>query len=187
VTREDTRHPDMDPASDTPPALTLSEVIALPPDPEPNPQDMPLSAPASPAFAAGGFKLTDVAPENWCYLLEVLGLGGIVYNIASHCELRNRAGYTLEFVLDMDNASLFNDSHGNKLRLALENYFGQPLTVTVTPAVLQRETPAMRTERLASLRQQEAVLAIEADQQLQALIARFDGELDRSSIVPTDV
>jgi DNA polymerase III subunit gamma/tau len=44
----------------------------------------------------------------------------------------------------------------------------------------------MRLEQMAQQRQAEAIVAIEGDPQLQALIARFDGELDRSSIVPTD-
>jgi hypothetical protein len=45
----------------------------------------------------------------------------------------------------------------------------------------------MRLKRLAEKRQAEAVVAIDGDPQLQALIARFDGELDRSSIAPTDI
>ena len=45
----------------------------------------------------------------------------------------------------------------------------------------------MRLSRLAEVRQAEAVVAIEGDPQLQELITRFDGELDRSSIHPTDV
>jgi hypothetical protein len=42
-------------------------------------------------------------------------------------------------------------------------------------------------QRLAAERQAEAVAAIEGDPQLQALMARFDGELDHSSILPTDI
>jgi hypothetical protein len=45
----------------------------------------------------------------------------------------------------------------------------------------------MRLARLTEQRQAEAVVAIEGDPQLQALIARFDGELDHSSILPTDI
>ena len=108
------------------------------------------------------FALEDLAPDNWCHLLELLGLGGIVYNIASHCELRSRQDDRLEFILDAGNASLFNDSHSAKLRLALENYFGQPLSVSLIQEVVQRETPAMRTARLASERQEEAVVAIQS-------------------------
>ncbi len=64
---------------------------------------------------------------------------------------------------------------------------GMHVSVSIVPGEVHAETPAMRLARLAQKRQAEAVIAIEGDPQLQALIKRFDGELDRSSIVPTDV
>jgi DNA polymerase-3 subunit gamma/tau len=58
--------------------------------------------------------------------------------------------------------------------------------VLIEPGVPATETPAQRSERLAGLRLQEAVHAIEGDPRLQQLIQRFDGELDRASITPLD-
>ena len=115
------------------------------------------------------FLLDSLSSENWFELLELLGLAGIIYNSGSFIATR-----------------LFNASHSEKLRLAMENYFGHPVAVLVPPGELRGETPAMRTARLADQRQAEAVVAIESDPQLQALINRFDGKLDRSSIRPTD-
>lgn len=137
--------------------------------------------------ATAAFSLHDLNSDTWWQLLAALGLTGIVHNIASHCELRQRESDHLQFVLDRSHAALFNDSHSDKLRLALQNYFGHPVVVSVELGAPGGETPAMRMQRLAAIRQAEAVVAIEADPQLQALIARFDGELDRSSIHPTDV
>lgn len=137
--------------------------------------------------AASGSALDDLTRDNWWYLLEQLGLTGMMYNIASHCELGQRKDSHLEFVLDSRHAALFNDSHSDRLRLALQNYFASQVTVTVALGEPCGETPAMRLHRLAEERQAEAVGAIEGDPQLQALIARFDGELDHSSIHPTDV
>ena len=119
-------------------------------------------------------------------MLELLGLMGIVYNIASNCELRACSGNELEFVLDENSAALFNDGHAGKIRMALENYFGVGLSVSVTPGELASETPAMIATRRAAERQAAAVVAIEADPLLQGLIASFDGELDRASIVPLE-
>jgi DNA polymerase-3 subunit gamma/tau len=136
--------------------------------------------------SAAQFALDQLNSGSWHQLLEILGLTGIVYNIASHCEMRSRIGDVLEFVLDGAHAALYNDSHSDKLRLALGNYFGHPVLVSVVPGEPQGETPAMRQARLAEQRQAEAIVAIEGDPQLQALIARFDGELDHSSILPTD-
>ncbi len=136
--------------------------------------------------AGSAIALADLDTESWPVLLERLGLVGIVYNIASHCQLRGREGDVLRFVLDESNASLFNDSHSGKIRLALENYLEHPVSVSITPGPVHGETPAMRTARKVRERQEEAVAAIEADPLLKNLILRFDGELDRSSIVPTD-
>ena len=135
----------------------------------------------------GDFSLGSLSSDNWFELLELLGLAGIVYNIASHCELQDRTGDVLHFVLDEAHAALFNAGHSDKLSLALGNYFGHSVSVSVAPGVLRGETPAMRMTRLAERRQAEAVVSIESDSQLQALINRFDGELDRSSIHPIDV
>lgn len=133
------------------------------------------------------FVLDDLTRDRWWQLLELLGLTGMMFNIASHCELQQREGNDLAFVLDSGHAALFNDSHSDKLRLALQNYFGFAVTVSVLLGEPGSETPAMRLNRLAEERQAQAIVAIEGDPQLQALITRFDGELDRSSIHPTDV
>ena len=155
--------------------------------PEPAPQQV--SAPAGLESERAGldFALHQLEPANWHALLALLGLAGIVYNIASHCVLQRSEGGRLAFVLDAAHAVLFNEGHADKLRMALENYFGETVEVAITLGDVDAETPAMRQERLARERQAEAVSAIEGDPQLQALITRFDAELDRSSILPTDV
>ncbi|MBE9540172.1 MAG: DNA polymerase III subunit gamma/tau [Proteobacteria bacterium] len=131
-----------------------------------------------------GFQLDVLSTQNWPLLLEELGLRGIVYNIASHCELRSCVGSELEFVLDENNASLFNEKHGSRIATVLQNYFDTKLSVTVACGEPLAETPAMQKTRLTAERQSEAVRAIESDTQLQQLIEHFDGELVHSSIAP---
>ena len=139
---------------------------------------------AEAATPKGVFQLDALSAQSWPLLLEELGLRGIVYNIASHCELRNCVGSELEFVLDENNASLFNEKHGLRIAAVLENYFDTKLSVTVACGEPLAETPAMQKTRLTAERQSEAVRAIEGDTQLQQLIEHFDGELVRSSIAP---
>lgn len=141
---------------------------------------------ADPALPATSNPVADTAPQAWPELLAGLGLVGIVYNIASHCVLQEQRDDHFVFVLDQDHASLFNSGHSDKIRLALQNYLSRPVSVSVEPGKPTTETPAQRTARLAAERQREAVQAIEHDPQLQQLIQRFDGELDRSSITPMD-
>ncbi len=146
----------------------------------------PPAGPVSESAREGFMELGDLTPASWHTLLEGLGLAGMVYNIARHSELREVRGAHLQFVLDADNSSLFNDDHARKIRLALENYFNRSLTVEIDLGEPVRETPAMRQARLSRERQQAAVASLEADPVLQNLITRFDGELDRSSITSAE-
>ena len=127
-----------------------------------------------------------LAPERWPQLLEQLGLLGMVYNIASNCELVAVDGDSLSFVLDEGNASLFNEGHSDRIRLALQNYLHRPLSVWIEVGTPPGEPPAMQHARAARERQAEAVAEIERDERLQQLLARFDGELDPGSIAPMD-
>jgi DNA polymerase-3 subunit gamma/tau len=128
----------------------------------------------------------ELAPANWHLVLEQLGLGGIVYTIASNSELRSRDGTSLQLVLDKANAALFNKGHTEQIRNALERYFARPLAVSLEAGEVRAQTPSQRQARLRLERQEAAVASIEADPRLQQLIARFDGELDRASITPAD-
>ena len=79
-----------------------------------------------------------------------------------------------------------NDGHSKKIALALQNYFGRELSVSIDIGKPPGETPAMVAARAARERQALAVAEIDSDERLQALLTRFDGELDRASIAPTD-
>ena len=174
--------PRVEAAPQSEPALEPELSVQALATPEPTTPAAPQPAPdPAPAPATG-----ELVPAAWPALLEKLGLLGMVYNVAANCELIAVKGNALEFVLDADNASLFNDGHSDRIRMALQNYFDKELSVSITVGTPPGETPAMQRARAASERQAEAVAEIESDARLQALIARFDGELDRSSIAPLD-
>lgn len=158
---------------------TVSAGVAKP---DPTPAPPAASAPRIDRATASQM----VAPEDWPDLLAKLGLAGIVQNIASHCVLQAQQGTDFHFILDQSNLALFNPGHADRVRLALQNYFDTPVSVSIEPGQPQGETPAQRSARRAAERQKEAEQAIEHDPQLQQLIQRFDGELDRGSITPLD-
>ena len=179
------KKPEGAPAAPQPPAAA--------PAPAPTPTPVPAAkaeileaVPPVPPVALAAVAAVELTPANWHAVLERLGLGGIVYTIATHCELRHCSGDDAQFVLDTANAALFNKGHAGQIRTALEKYLARPLTVSIEPGDVLGETPAMRQARLRQERQQAAVATIEADPLLQQLIARFDGELDRASISPVD-
>lgn len=174
------------------------------PEPVPStPTDAPLATPTVAATIAEGATAIpavsiesseapdsesdlDLSPKNWPTLIHKLKLAGMVHSIASNCQLLSREGEHLKFILDSANASLFNQRHSDTIALALQNYFGAELSVSIEVGEPTAETPAMRTARAVKERQLQAVTEIESDQRLQALITRFDGVLDQSSIAPLD-
>ncbi|MCL4106558.1 UNVERIFIED_CONTAM: hypothetical protein GTU68_009692 [Idotea baltica] len=166
--------PDITPVPEIVPTLEVVPATEVKPvsDNEPVSEDAP--------------DVAQLQPENWHVVLENLGLHGIVYNIASHCVLISLEGTALLFVLDENNATLYNDGHRSKISLVLENYFGTSLSVSLQSGQVTRETPAMIRQRMKEERQAQAVTEIDSDPLLSQLIERFDGELDRSSIAPLD-
>jgi DNA polymerase-3 subunit gamma/tau len=174
------------------PSRPAANPVAPPPEPEAPVERAPAApAPASPepaeeAAAGGADAAAALSPRGWHLLLEQLGLRGIVYNIASNCELRSVDGDRLQFVLDPANVSLYNSGHLEQIKKALEQRLGRSLSVAIEPGELRAETPVQVQQRHAQERQQSAVASLEADPVLRDLIKRFDGELDRASIVPVD-
>ena len=180
------------PAGQTAVATPAAEAVARKPQPAqprpiaPEPAAPQPAVPGPAALIGGSDRAVDLSPQGWPALLEQLGLRGIVYNIASNCELRSCAGDALQFVLDPANVSLYNTGHLEQIKKALEQQLGRSLSVEIEPGELQAETPVQLQQRQARERQQFAVASLEADPVLRDLINRFDGELDRASIVPVD-
>ena len=126
----------------------------------------------------------EASPQGWPQLLDSLGLGGILYTIASHMELRQVDGDELVLVLDENNASLYSEGQAAKLAQRLTEALGRPMSVAISIGACATETPARRAQRLLDERQAQAVAAIEADPRVQLLMEQFGGTLDRASIAP---
>lgn len=170
-------------AADSAPTAPVPAASSLRPAPSPDPDAT--AGDADDGEPAEALDL-DTLASDWPALLESLGLVGIVYNTALHCELRTREGADFQFVLDERHAALYNSGHDERLRKALELRLEQPVTVKITLGTVAGETPAQRQQRLVAERQEEAEREVDQDPLLKHLIARFDGRLDRSSIAPVD-
>ena len=65
--------------------------------------------------------------HSWPEYFDRLGLVGITYTIALHCELVAVEGRCMRFVLDHNNANLFQAKHVRALEAAFEQLLGIPL------------------------------------------------------------
>ncbi len=147
----------------------------------------PETQPAVDAAGDAGHGATErlaLEPARWPDLLDRLGLNGLVYNVASHCELRQVEGDRAWFTLDERNASLYNDAHSQRIAAALAKYYQRDIAVEIEPGSPRYETPAQRAHRLLEERQARALESIESDPGVKLLLDRFEGSIDRDSVTP---
>ncbi|MEP5765610.1 MAG: DNA polymerase III subunit gamma/tau [Halieaceae bacterium] len=136
------------------------------------------------AGAAANTSPLVLEPARWAELLDQLPLSGIVYNVASHCELRQVDGDRAYLVLDESNASLYNDSQAQRIGAVLSESLGREIQVNIEVGSPRYETPAARAQRLLDERQAKALDAIESDPRVKLLLDRFGGTIDRESVTP---
>ena len=122
--------------------------------------------------------------HSWPEYFDRLGLVGITYTIALHCELVAVEGRCMRFVLDHNNANLFQAKHVRALEAAFEQLLGHTVEVFIDIGEVGEGTAAQRIQRLAQQRQQAAEQAIAEDPVLASVLQRFDGEIIDGSIRP---
>jgi DNA polymerase-3 subunit gamma/tau len=93
-------------------------------------------------------------------------------------------GRRLEFVLDSNNASLFQERQVAALEMAFNQLLELPVEVSVSVGQVGESTPFELRQSQAAERQREAELALEQDPQLAALLVEFGGTVVDGSIRP---
>jgi DNA polymerase-3 subunit gamma/tau len=120
---------------------------------------------------------------DWADLVVHLKLAGMAKMLAQHCELANYAGNSLELRIPELHKHLLEKSYQDKLKLALNDYFGERMAVTFAIGG-NGNTPAEKEHREKQERQMRAVEAIEKDPFVRELVENFDAKVIDSSIKP---
>ena len=121
---------------------------------------------------------------SWPAFFNELGLVGITQSVALHCELVAVRGRRLEFVLDSNNASLFQERQVAAFEMAFNQLLAMPVEVAVVIGQVGDSTPFQLRQLQAAERQRQAEVALEQDPQLAALLVEFDGTVVDGSIRP---
>lgn len=157
---------------------------------ETNDQKTPSQAPATvevPAIEVPApIPLEHFTSDNWIQLRRQLRIGASLGEIASHCLYLGRSGQQLNFLIDSDHNSLYDDPHQQQFSEALSDYFQQPVTVDITLGVAEKETPRAATTREKAERLVEAVESLNRDPAVVKFKQLFDGVLDERSVRPID-
>ncbi|TNE76269.1 MAG: DNA polymerase III subunit gamma/tau [Gammaproteobacteria bacterium] len=130
--------------------------------------------------------LDEVRPEHWLDIYQHLQIGGLLQNTAANLALVELSGQQLHFVLDINNSTLYEEGHQQRLAEVLQQYFNQPVTVVIEVGAVLTETPQVYLERLRQQRQQAAVESLRDNPQVRRITDMFDGVLLENTIKPLD-
>lgn len=130
--------------------------------------------------------LEEFTPDNWIQLRKQLAVFASLGEITSHCLYLGRQGTQLNFLIDSDHNSLYDDAHQEQFAEALSSYFKTAVTVQISLGVAEQETPRAADLREKSERLQEAVETLNRDPEVVKFKQLFDGKLDERTVRPID-
>ena len=146
-------------------------------DDEPTPE-------AAPVFKKFVGSLDSLTPEDWIPLYVALGVRGVLQSTVANCVLVGKEGNQLMFWLDEGKASLFDDSHQQRLGDLLSDYFEQPVKAFIELKTLgdALESPAQCYARRLAQAKHNAVQTLHSDPVVQALQSEFGAVLNEDSV-----
>jgi len=158
--------------------------------PEPVQKSRLTDTPALTHHSSTTITIEHLSPDNWYLVFNAMGLSGVTQNTAAHCVLDNinchTTPHTLHFTLDDKQSALFNQSHQERLSVALGQYFGVPVGASISIGSISRETPAAIQQRLHKERIEAAQKEFEADVQVKVFVEYFDAKILSHTIKPVN-
>jgi DNA polymerase-3 subunit gamma/tau len=125
-------------------------------------------------------------PEDWHPLVASLGLRALVAELASNCEFDAWDGVRLRLNLDPAGEHTQIASAEERLRGALAEALGTPVTLEIRVRKPEQDTPARRRVRQEAERYAQAEAQLHADPVALGLKERFEAEWVPDSIRPWD-
>jgi DNA polymerase III subunit gamma/tau len=129
----------------------------------------------------------DPAVEEWLSLIERIDLKGVARELALNCALQEHAERAVVLAVDPVHARLLNDARRRQIEQALGRHYGHPVSLKFLPeGAFHGDTPARRQARERDARKQQAIEAIEADENVKALRDAFGATVSYESIRPRE-
>jgi DNA polymerase-3 subunit gamma/tau len=175
--------------------MTLLRMLAFAPDGVASPEravaaarparagDRPGTEPITSSDSHDSKKNTGGA--SWNEIVGQLGLSGMTRMLAQHCELVNRDGTRVELSIAKMHERLLEKPYQDKLKAALQHYFGGSPRIVITIGEGNGNSPAEVADRDRLQRQARAVAEIEQDPFVRELVENLDGRVVESTIEPT--
>lgn len=153
---------------------------------KPEPCEVKVQPPVAPAAAPVSTQTRvrlDTPSHDWPTIIAALNITGRTRELANNCVLGSLDDHVCRLLIDPGFQNLGSIAE-ERLREALQKYFGKPLKLEITPQITQQMTPALEMQKAREDRQQAAVDEINADPNVQALKEQFDARILPGSIEP---
>ncbi|WP_428355806.1 DNA polymerase III subunit gamma/tau [Methyloprofundus sp.] len=120
----------------------------------------------------------------WHDIVDAMNLMGLTRELANNCILDSVDEMQCKLILDSKQAQIRSSRSEEKLQTALQKYFSNSLKLVIKTEAVASDTPAVKNHKEKLNRQQEAVDAIDNDENIQALKKNFDARVIPGSIEP---
>jgi DNA polymerase-3 subunit gamma/tau len=137
----------------------------------------PVSAPAKSQAAAPA-----PGPGAWPELVRELAVAGAARELARNAELQRRDGQSFELVVPKAKAYLAERAYVDKLKAALEQHLGTPVSLKVVAGEVSGATAAALDAAEREARRAAAEQAVQGDGFVKDLVNLFDGKVVDSTI-----
>jgi DNA polymerase-3 subunit gamma/tau len=122
--------------------------------------------------------------DNWAEIVVAMKIGGMTRELANNCVLDSLDDKSCSLVLSPGHIQLVSSKSEENLQQALQRLYGKPIKLNIKTEKTDNTTPAQQITKQREDRQQAAVDAINADQNVQALKEHFDARVMPGTIEP---
>jgi DNA polymerase-3 subunit gamma/tau len=125
------------------------------------------------------------AANDWREIVNALGLGGLVKQLAVNCTLKQREGNRIILQIAPGHSNLISVKAKQRLQQALGEYFDIEAQLDIEVAnKIEVESPAQTVQRETVQRQQQAETSINEDSFVRSLKENFNAEVIPGSVKP---
>jgi DNA polymerase-3 subunit gamma/tau len=111
-------------------------------------------------------------------------VGGAAKELVRNAEMRRFEEGMIELTVPKSMAHLAGNGYRDKLQAALEQHFGRPVSVRITPGEANGTSVAAREASDRDTRRAEAARSMKGDQFVQDLVNLFDARVVEPSVQP---
>lgn len=129
---------------------------------------------------------TQASDLPWHDIVLAMNLPGLTRELANNCILESVDDQECRLILDPKQAQIRGARSEEKLQLAIQKYYARPLKLIIKTESVASDTPAVKIQKERINRQQEAIDAIENDENIQALKTNFDARIIPGSVEPVE-